>query len=225
MKNRSGVPNLDTSEREMEHMSQCSSCCETWEFFYRENERRAKLSWEVLCAKWINIPEKKRELLKRSLAKDEKKWFVLLRKSIHANTFNTFSQSLHISDPASIKSKIAAAKWRSMTDDEKQPFREQTLQLRNERKANLKNMSPCLKRIYKLYRKPKKQKQHVSNAFFLYLKQLWVELEPLGKTYQQTVEFATNSWKTLETKHIYQEQAKLSFELAKKGFECEDLNQ
>jgi hypothetical protein len=226
MKNSSKVPKLDTSEREIEHMLNCTSCCETWELFYRENERGAKLSWETLCEKWINIPEKKRELLKRLLAKQEQQWLSLLQKSIHANTFNTFVQSLHLSEPAKIKSKLAAVKWKAMTDEEKKPFREQTLQLRNERKANLKNMSPCLRKIYKSYRNSKnKKKQRVSNAFFLYMKEQWDELQPLGKTYPEVVKLVTESWKTLDTKHIYQEKAKLHFELSKKGFQSEDLNE
>ncbi len=224
MKNPSKVPKLDTSEREIEHMSNCISCCETWELFYRENERGTKLPWEALCSKWVDIPEKQRNLLKISLLKDEKKWFSLLRKSIHANTFNTFVQSLHLSASFKLKSKIAALKWKEMTNEEKRPFREQTLQLRNERKANLKNMSPCLKYIYKFYKKRKMKKQPISRPFLLYLTQQWKELQPLGKKYQEVRKLATESWKTLEAKHIYQEQFQILLQLSKKGFQSSDLN-
>jgi len=218
------IPN---SEREVEHMSNCLNCQETWPLFYRNNERLNKPdSWDLLCIKWITLSEKHRETLKSKMGKAEKRWLVSLKTGSRLGAFHLFTHSLNMSDqPLAVRMKVASEQWKVLSQSEKQPFFDKSIQLRNERKENLKKLSPSLKHVYKLYRKEIKKpiKQKVSNAFMCFLKAQWKESN-IGQ-YGQVMKLATESWNkmTQDEKNKYKEESQTSLDLLNRGFQLNEF--
>jgi hypothetical protein len=218
------IPKPNTSNREMEHMSNCEKCCKIWEMYFRENERsKNPMSWNELCYEWNNTSEKMRESFQRSLSLKESKWLKSMQSGRFLHGFHIFRQMFR-SGTMGENAKTASAKWKTMTMEEKQGFIDKSTELRQQRKEIIKNLSPSLQQIYKSYVFKTKPKKRPSNEFALYVKKLYDE-RTKDQSFAAILKEGSQKWKTLtlEEKQIFKSEYLTSSQLCKIGFDVDDL--
>jgi hypothetical protein len=110
-----------------------------------------------------------------------------------------------------------------MSQDEKDIFVQESLQIRLAKKLYLRSLHPSLRQIYKLSTQKPKKTNKTCSVFMLYLKKRWKE-EKHQLTYRKVVTLASQEWKALPDveKDFYRKQAKEISQITKNGFQISE---
>lgn len=201
------VPPPETNQREHEHMEECQECRDTWPRFYSyhidpNDVSPTGLSLQQISGKWCYMTEQQRQTCMKHIDQYDGEWISKYTKNRVSTGYQLFCKEQTNDGDFTTTSQSNSCKWRKLSEEQKQQYRERSKQLSRERKNRLRELSPFKKRQYKRAKKVHRSKRRPTkkcNPFVLYLKDVWTDekRKTNPQTYRDTMKTAGETWKTM----------------------------
>lgn len=199
-------------------MKQCSTCTRAWPL-YLDKSLEEGCSMEEACRRWCMMAESSRHVQYTENVSAETKVLskLVTRRSLSAYQLFLRSHMKTINSKSFVeKVKLSASAWNALSEEQKDVYREEGVQIQAERQAQVRGLSPRRRRILRKLRRELREKRRAKsihkrcNSFMLYLRDRWNDEKRRedGLRYRPLMYEVSREWAVLHPsiKRLYRER-------------------
>jgi hypothetical protein len=202
------IPYPVLSERELEHLDDCTTCQNLWPLYLYWQQYEMKVAYDDVLKNWVNIRERERELLYKKLFKEEIQWKRNMLQSRPPTGYQIFLKEKRQSNEQlqNVKfgdcTKILAKLWATLTADQKKVYEDTSIRLKKEKVQFLDSLPAFKKKDYESSKRKIKSALRAKrppkpcNAFMRYLSSYWKQEKAKNTVlkYKDIMQIASDNW-------------------------------